>query len=85
MAEYLITREAAAAHVREHCPNRIELPVFGRWESDHVCGCGHCPQPDPSPAEYRRQVEEAIWQASQRALDDGERDHRWIRTELVRG
>lgn len=81
MADRLITPEQAAAHVQQHCPDPVDITTYGeRPGAELICGCGHCPEPDPTPEQYRRRVEDAIWRATA-----GERDYRWIETEMVRG
>lgn len=63
MAEQLITRAAADAHVREYCPSAVNVRAIDDRVDFLVCGCGRCPKPDPTPEEFRRQVEDAIWRS----------------------
>lgn len=74
MADRLITREMAQAHIRDHCPERHDVSRFGQGSgTEWLCGCGRCPTPDPTPEEYRRKVEEAAWRRA--SVDDRNHDY----------
>lgn len=52
----------------EDCPDRVELFTFGQREPVRcVCGCQQCPEPDPTPAEFRAWVDRE-WTADNLAL-----------------
>lgn len=61
MADRIITSEAAAAHVAEHCSHPVDVTQLGQTEPEYLCGCRKCPQVDPTPQQLQRRVDEAAW------------------------
>jgi hypothetical protein len=46
------------------CPRPVEVTAWddlAKGERHWLCGCGFCPQPDPTPAELQRRVDDAAW------------------------
>jgi hypothetical protein len=46
------------------CPRPAEVTTWddlARGERHWLCGCGFCPQPDPTPAELQQRVDDAAW------------------------
>lgn len=47
----------------EQCSNPVDVSTMDQLPgSGTVCGCGQCPEPDPTPAELQRRVDQAAWQ-----------------------
>lgn len=49
------------------CPSPAEVTSFSDLANGQrywVCGCGFCPQPDPTPAELQQRVDDAAWHAA---------------------
>ncbi|HEV2929369.1 MAG TPA: hypothetical protein VGW74_11810 [Propionibacteriaceae bacterium] len=51
----------------EDCPDRTELRTFDGKPVRYLCGCGHCPVPDPTPRELHARVDRE-WIADNLAL-----------------
>lgn len=52
-------------HYDGPCPQPAEITNYGdlaRGERRWLCGCGFCPEPDPTPDELQRRVDDAAWQ-----------------------
>jgi hypothetical protein len=72
-----VTAQAAADHVQQHCPNPHDVSTMEqRPGTTLLCGCGQCPEPDLTPEQYRRKIEDAVWHATADA-----HDRRWAGTE----
>lgn len=41
----------------EDCQDRVIILEFGGKPVTYLCGCGHCPRPDPTPGEFRAKVD----------------------------
>lgn len=52
-------------HYDGPCPSPAEVTTWSdlaNGERHWICGCGFCPEPDPTPAELQRRVDQAAWQ-----------------------
>lgn len=61
----------AATYTYEECPQRADVTMLGEAGPKYVCGCGRCPQPDPTPAQLHAAVDRA-WLAGHRWLGSAE-------------
>jgi hypothetical protein len=44
------------------CDNPVDVSTLDQIPgTEWICGCGRCPEPDPSPEELQRRVDDAAW------------------------
>lgn len=65
MGDWRFTAEQAAEHVRQHCPRKADVSTLGqRPGSVYLCGCGTCPEPDPTPEQLMDRIERQRWRVA---------------------